>query len=314
MSQFRLVFSLPGSHKFQRFVPHLEGEARFILRPFEGHVTEWVGNLTEDDSDTWQLPLPVADEVECKTKEGYHSMVEKAIRWSEAFRGKVVLSRAFEERLFVDNPRQLLQTLRFAYPNAFVYMLVHPDFGSWIGASPEKLLTRHQSEYQTVALAGTKMSDEQWTDKERKEQQVVQEYIINNLKGEAVSLEGPHEVAFGALRHLQTKLRWKSELAPVVLAERLHPTPAVGGFPFEEALTFIRETETYPRKLYTGYLGFVLPSEDAHLFVNLRCMQLFRDRVRFYVGGGINEWSNPEAEWRETERKIDSTRSIVARA
>ena len=91
----------------------------------------------------------------------------------------------------------------------------------------------------------------------------------------------------------------------------LHPTPAVVGYPKAKALEFIRENEGYDRSLYAGFVGVIDPNETSHLFVNLRCIQLFRDRIRVYVGGGINAQSDPESEWLETEKKKEAVLSAL---
>ena len=44
----------------------------------------------------------------------------------------------------------------------------------------------------------------------------------------------------------------------------------------QEAQKFILENENHNRKLYTGYLG-PIKNNSCDLFVNLRCMQIFKD-------------------------------------
>jgi isochorismate synthase len=54
-------------------------------------------------------------------------------------------------------------------------------------------------------------------------------------------------------------------------------------------------------------------AEATHLFVNLRCMQIFSDGYRLYAGGGLLPDSVEEMEWQETETKLDTMRNLFIR-
>ena len=64
----------------------------------------------------------------------------------------------------------------------------HPDYGLWMGASPELLVSEHNGIFKTVALAGTKpdtgesTSQIAWSQKEIEEQAMVSRYIIDQFK------------------------------------------------------------------------------------------------------------------------------------
>ena len=90
----------------------------------------------------------------------------------------------------------------------------------------------------------------------------------------------------------------------------LHPTPAVGGYPKELAMEWIRRVEPHERRYYGGYLGPMF-GEHVRLFVNLRCMEVDDSRLRLYVGGGLTDKSDPESEWKETEAKAQTLLSII---
>ena len=46
-------------------------------------------------------------------------------------------------------------------------------------------------------------------------------------------------------------------------------------------------------------------------FVNLRCMQVLKNRFALYVGGGILPDSDPEKEWLETEMKAKTLSDVI---
>jgi len=235
---------------------------------------------------------------------------------------KVVLSR--NKSVPLPNgfhPFDTFEKLCRAYPKAFVSLASIPGMGTWLGASPEILISVEQARYfHTVSLAGTQSRDNfptlqeaSWNQKEIEEQAMVSRYIINCFKKirlREFEEAGPRTVAAGSLLHLRTD--YKVDMATVnfpqlgsVMLELLHPTSAVCGMPKYEALDFILHKEGYDRALYSGFLGPVNVEEDTHVFVNLRCMQLTGDRAVLYAGAGITHDSIPEKEFMETEMKMD---------
>lgn len=273
-------------------------------------------------------------------KSNYKKIISKALKEIEqGSMEKVVLSRKIEVQI-TDDPLLLFQRILKNYSTAFRYIWYHPKVGIWLGATPEILLKSSGHQFTTMSLAGTQSSLEfekpQWTDKELNEQHVVTDYIINALKAVALSVnqEETETVKAGKLWHLRTKL--KGTFAPNAFGEVLaaiHPTPAVCGIPLKAAERFIRENESYDRTFYTGFLGElnfksnVLRNKNrrnqensayrsvlksSELFVNLRCMQVYDNKVDIYVGGGITKDSNPEREWQETVSKSSTMRSVLS--
>ncbi len=91
----------------------------------------------------------------------------------------------------------------------------------------------------------------------------------------------------------------------------LHPTPAVCGLPKADAFLLIQKAELHNRKYYTGFLGPWKMENESQLFVNLRCAELGTDKINIYVGGGLTEASNPEAEYQETVHKSKTLLSVI---
>ena len=264
-------------------------------------------------------------------KEFHVSMVNEGLLEIEkgAFE-KVVLSRAVEATC-KSSSLTIFQRLLDTYTTAFCYVWHHPKIGTWVGATPEILLKTENNQFITMSLAGTQTANEdlapKWGAKELEEQQLVTDYIINALKAKVsgLSLGKLESVRAGQLWHLRTKLTGrikKAGLAKVI--EVLHPTPAVCGLPMTAAKNFILNHEGYEREFYTGFLGELnLKSETDRtktsrnhehkayravknkttLFVNLRCMQLKKNKALVYVGGGVTKDSSPEKEWEETVAK-----------
>ncbi len=225
---------------------------------------------------------------------------------------KAILSRVKS----IEKPRNFnvmdfFRKLEKAYPNAMVYLLSHPETGMWMGATPEILVEKTQSGWQTVSLAGTLAhdSDKTWTKKEKIEQEYVSAHIRDALSASGINAfeeSAPSELQAGKVKHLKSTFRFDGPKTPEFfhqLVSHLHPTPAVAGLPAKKAADFINMTESHDRGLYTGYLGIVNFPERVSLYVNLRCMQIGKSDLALYLGGGITSDSDLQSEWDETEQK-----------
>lgn len=194
------------------------------------------------------------------------------------------------------------------YNGAFRY-LANTPFGLWMGATPELLLQQENNQFSTVGLAGTKTDNRAWTAKEKDEQAIVTQYIVNTLKSngaENISTSETYTFQAGHLQHLKTDIAFQSEK---LLVEKLHPTPAVCGLPLQNSKDFILKVEKNNRSLYSGFLG--LQGNKAKYFVNLRCLQIFESHIDIHVGAGITLNSIPEDEWFETEAKSEVMKRIL---
>ena len=126
------------------------------------------------------------------------------------------------------------------YSNAYCYYWHHPKAGTWMGATPERLLSIRKNKLETISLAGTlpvtaEQSHPEWSSKELDEQLWVTEYIVDSLKGIGLEPQVGERInqRAGALWHLKNSihavLNEKTKLDEVV--SQLHPTPAVCGTP-----------------------------------------------------------------------------------
>lgn len=229
---------------------------------------------------------------------------------------KAIYSRIKFEEGRAKNVQSFLKRLSDKYRGeAMVYLISDPQFGTWVGATPEILLFGNSDEMQSVALAGTKSEEaEEWTDKEIEEHQYVIDHVRDNIqKHNPTDLEifPTKTVKNGAVYHLKTEFKFKvSSDNWNELMQDLHPTPAVGGTPSELAQRYILTFEPHERKFYTGLIG-LKKKDNLSVFVNLRCMQILKEGYGLYVGGGITTASDIGAEWRETEAKSQTLLSVI---
>lgn len=232
---------------------------------------------------------------------------------------KVVLSRKIEIPNDTINSIESFKNLVNTYSTAFRYLFYHPQIGFWMGATPEQLVKIKNGEFYTMALAGTQPYSEHivWGEKEIKEQELVTDFIKNQIKDkvDTIKISDATTHRAGSIVHLKTDISGsiKSSIQPLDLVKALHPTSAVCGMPLQQARGFILEHEGYDRKYYSGYLGEWNGMENSDLFVNLRCCEFLENAVAVYVGCGITKDSIPEHEFIETFNKSSTIVSILVK-
>lgn len=187
---------------------------------------------------------------------------------------------------------------------------------TFLGATPERLVTKRGSQIVTEALAGSAATSDPEAlqsllsgDKNRLEHSLVVREIVSRLKGLGADVtvpKAPELRQFGPLVHLHTLLTASKFAAPhvLILGEHLHPTPAVGGIPVGQALEFIRTHESFDRGRYASPIGWFDRNGDGELAIALRAGLINGREVRLYAGAGLVTGSQADAEWRETELKF----------
>ena len=228
---------------------------------------------------------------------------------------KVVLSDTLEMNpLTLCHTASLYQRLLQLYPDAFVYIINSKHTGTWIGATPETLVSSNNNSFRTMALASTQSYSEgqkiTWHLKDIEEHEYVRSFIRERLKQlniKQIDESKTENTKAGKLVHLKTVFRGDSNsVSPLEIARKLHPTPAVCGTPTEKANELILKTEKHNREYYTGFLGPVFYKQSSDLFVNLRCAKLDATKTILFAGGGIVKESAPEKEWKEIQLKYNT--------
>ncbi len=250
-----------------------------------------------------------------RTRDDWRIAVEHAI--DAIARGdleKVVLAR--EVLVEADIPfdaREIVRGLVAHQPGSFVY-----SSAGFVGASPELLVRRTGAVVESRPVAGTTVADSDEallalaaSVKDTREHRFVVDGIVDALSGRCVDLTVepiPEVAVFGPVAHLATPIRGRLvDPAPSALdlGRLLHPTPAVGGTPRSAALDAIRALEGFDRGRYAGPVGWVDARGDGEWAIALRGAELDGTRARLVAGAGIVAGSDPEAEWAETQAKLE---------
>jgi len=297
----------------------------FFIHPFEGNT----GYLIEGTPALYAnqpLDFLPTDIYGITKSDGYDTYTQKLSalikKLSPAGISKVVLSRRWVAPYASLPPAQAYQTflaVAQAYPKCMVALVSTQAMGTWLTATPEVLCAQTGGNLTTMALAGTHHTNATtaWTLKEQEEQKAVSAYIHDTLQSLGLTIlksKGPYSSQAGNLVHLRTDFEAKGTATLLDTARALHPTPAVCGLPSEEAKRLIAAYESTPRGLYAGFLGYLptVVSDDATLYVHLRCACISEPHPILFAGGGILPASDPAEEWEETQAKLQVLQPFIA--
>jgi len=322
LSEGYILFSLPESKEiFLRkgnWEIYAEQQEGFLISDFTKETQYIITDKTSKIKEGLQVELPTkANNTKEFERPFEEDIIQQNIDACSHELEKVISSRTINcKREESVNLFTVFSNLVNTYPSTLVYLANIPNESMWMGATPETLLKKSNSENYTVALAGTQAYKDNlvWQKKEIEEHNYVISDIELKLKALKINfnLETTKTVKAGQVGHLKTKINiQKNTLSSKKIADQLHPTAAVCGIPQKEAQSFILKTEPHHREFYTGYLGELNENKTSWLFVNLRCMQIFKNTYCLYVGGGITKDSIAKNEWEETALKAKTLLSVL---
>ncbi len=235
---------------------------------------------------------------------------------------KVVLARQLKIKLDQKiKDTHILNRLRVQYPDCYSFLIRQDSESSFIGCSPERLASFNSKFVLTEGLAGStsrgKTASEDavleynllHSNKDLREHGIVLEAIEENLEHYSDEVQHPTAPMIKKLsnvQHLYTPItaRIKDGVSRTEVLKTLHPTPAVGGFPRDKAVAFIRENEDFNRGWYASPIGWINAHGNGEFLVAIRSGLIKNDEVRFFAGCGIVEDSDPQKEWEETNLKF----------
>ncbi len=329
-----LSFVIKG---YKRGAPIITFPVEFTLRSNDAPST---GDFNR------MLEIAVENEAKCQhspfqdlgiSDEQHEQIVGKCIDYlkkasEDGSERKIVMSRCNAFYLSYSQLKALLLRLLATRPDALIFFFSTPETGTWLGATPELLLSVTDKRLYSMSLAGTRASGsidtnsdeeeskaakdkgESWDFKNLQEQRIVTDEITKTLHafGPETQTEGPFTVRAGNVEHLCTRIysTVKENLTTdemLAIASSLSPTPALCGYPREEAEAYIDANELHDRELYGGFLGLTdTASGGVDIFANLRSGRYNPVTERFcaFAGGGITPFSDAKAEVKETRRKL----------
>ncbi len=234
---------------------------------------------------------------------------------------KLVLARSVEATAPAPiAPGPVLRRLREQYDHCTIFAFARGE-SCFLGATPERLVRLDRRIVRADSLAGSAargVTDEEDRSlgaalladtKERNEHALVVEALREMLAPLTSGLNVPQEprlMRMANVQHLHTPLEGTlaADSHILELVERLHPTPASGGFPKESALALLRTHEPFDRGWYAGPVGWIDGQGGGEFAVAIRSALLRRNEARLYAGCGIVAGSDPEREYEESCLKL----------
>jgi isochorismate synthase len=301
-----------------RYVTELDAEWG-ALQDERDALLQWIETATDEGS-----PLPPLVSLAERTPEAaWTAQIERIHQGIQASTlRKVVLARTVEAA-FTEPPDLLtaLGNLSARYANTYRFLIEPAPGQAFYGATPELLVSVDGRQLRTAGVAGSRRRGSNTeadhalgaellgSAKDLYEHRIVVETIQHNLAALTDNLHIPAEpklMKLANIQHLYTpiegSLRADTHILDVVA--RLHPTPALGGFPAHLALGLIDELERDSRGWYGAPVGWIDHRGNGLFAVAIRSALGVGKQTRFYAGAGIVETSDPHSEWLETEVKL----------
>lgn len=218
--------------------------------------------------------------------------------------------------------------LRNKFPDCYTFCMSTPDEGMFIGSTPEILSRVSGTSLETEAVAGTAPRGPSagkdahlgktllGRNKEVREHRLVIDSILRRLKSTGITQckEGlPRLLRLANLQHVRTPLRatLPEGIHPFDALAALHPTPAMGGSPREQALPMVNELEGFSRGWYSGIAGWFDARGRGEFIVPIRCGKINPGSLTLYAGAGIVEGSIPSNEKAETDWKFEAMLEVI---
>ncbi len=285
-------------------------------------IIEELPDILQATAETAVTAPTMTEKYHLPDRTGWQMMVGQALGAIQSgVYEKIVLARktkfSFSEPL---NPTDILENLKALNP-ASTYFLFQPKPGAvFIGGTPELLYQRKGSDIFSEAIAGTRMrgkneqEDEKYeaellnSEKDRREHRFVMDNVRDILEGLCSEMDSSADVSvlkLSRVQHLYTSFHGtlKPEITDAQIIAQLHPTPAVGGYPTDNALPEIESLEPFRRGWYAAPVGW-LARDGAHFAVAIRSGLVLGSNLYLYSGAGIVEGSVADLEWDEINNKI----------
>ncbi|EON71647.1 isochorismate synthase [Lysinibacillus sphaericus] len=251
-------------------------------------------------------------------KEPYLASIDQVTALIKAKKAnKVVIARSlalqFKEQ--VASPQILSQIIN-EQPESYLFGLERHEL-LFFGASPERLVKVKNGHAYSSCVAGSikrgKTADEDETygqsllndPKNGGEHHYVVDMIADIFRKNCINVkipDGPRLLKIRDIQHLYTPVEGQLNNGATILqlTKYLHPTPALGGVPRQEAMAAIRKYEPMNRGLYAAPIGWMDAEGNGEFAVAIRSAALIKDKAYLYAGGGIVADSEPQSEYDET--------------
>lgn len=229
------------------------------------------------------------------------------------------------------DPAALFGALQQANPSPYMALWEQPQFAV-VSGSPEQLVAVDAATgtVRSRPIAGTRKRGPTREDDERLERELLGDakeqaehtMLVDLVRNDvakvakAGSVRVPERMSVERYRHVmhlvsrvEGTLRDGLDAWDAVLA--LFPGGTITGAPKVRACQRIHEAEPVSRGLYTGSMGYLSWSGNAHWNILIRTLLLAEGQATVFAGSGIVADSDPEREWKEANRKARALQEAV---
>ncbi|ENH97117.1 menaquinone-specific isochorismate synthase [Gracilibacillus halophilus YIM-C55.5] len=314
---------------------------RFLLTKDKDHYFLTINVMVEHDEDIETLSAQLVEDKQYLLSAPFHPLFTNAIaskqekqteEWKQLVRqataeirenkmSKVVLARQMEVTYHHEIViSQVLEHLRREQKNSYLFAWETED-ACFVGATPERLVRVDEQHLLSTCLAGTAPrgesaeKDEQMgsflmnDQKNRREHQFVVDMIQEAVRSFAENVHIPDEPQLYRLKNLQhlytpVRAKLRDEYTILDVVAKLHPTPALSGFPRLASLHFIRKYEQMQRGWYGAPIGWIDQDFNGEFAVAIRSALVNKSSATLFAGCGVVEDSDPDIEFSETTIKF----------
>ena len=186
------------------------------------------------------------------------------------------------------------------YPNCTTYLYKMKD-SIFFGSTPEMIFEYTNKILKTEAIAGSIPNKGEKTEEIKRkfenttlieEHKIVSEYIEKQLlkiSSNKITRSDLEVKKLNNINHLQSKIEVEIKDNDFFeFISLLHPSPALAGFPVNDAKKWIKNNENFDRGLYAGSIGYV-ENDNSNFYAALRCAMYnnSRSEIVSFAGNGI---------------------------
>jgi len=228
--------------------------------------------------------------------------------FSEDLKKVVLISRENYSSFQGERSVKSLMKKAFEFGTGIPYGFWSKEYGI-IGSTPELLYDLEGDLLNTFALAGTAKLGSEKELLTSKKLKIEHDFVIQDIKEKLSGFTDGVEIGETGLHPFKNIVHLKTDISGITkegidlteLTGLLSPTAALGGYPKEASLRFLKNTR-YAQKYGKRYFGscFGLISEEMKSFiVAIRNVQWNGKELYIECGGGIVPDSELEAEYEE---------------
>ena len=257
--------------------------------------------------------------------EQWKNLVEKAKKEiNNSNLEKIVVAEMKRESINNFDLKSTILYMIEKYPNCTTYLYKMKD-SIFFGSTPEMIFEYTNKILKTEAIAGSIPNKGEKTEEIKRkfenttlieEHKIVSEYIEKQLlkiSSNKITRSDLEVKKLNNINHLQSKIEVEIKDNDFFeFISLLHPSPALAGFPVNDAKKWIKNNENFDRGLYAGSIGYV-ENDNSNFYSALRCAMYnnSRSEIVSFAGNGIVKDSKVNYEIDELNSKFKAINESI---